>query len=178
MLPSSLDEVHISPENTTDTSDVIDALMESSAPITDEINVHEENYNSQETNFESIIVTLSVSSPSESLEFLVMLHKVNFGVSSFSGCLDFSHEFLQISVVPKNVIPLAVSEVRPPRKPMPLFPITLGVKPSELIALLLAVAHDETLREQFAMMTINLLHFHIVSCKNLQLLMSDMYVSL
>ena len=39
MLPSSLDEIHVSPKDITDTSDVVDALMESSAPITDEINL-------------------------------------------------------------------------------------------------------------------------------------------
>jgi len=121
VLPSSLDEVHVSLEDSTDTSDVVDALTESSTPITDEINVHEDNHNSQETGVESIVGIPSVSSPSESLKFLVMLHKVNSGVS-FSGCLDFFHEFLHICVVPNNVIPLPVSEVCPPRKPCLSFP--------------------------------------------------------
>ena len=94
----------------------------------------------------SIVVTPSVSSSSESLEFLVMLHKINFGVSFFSGCLNFSPQFLQISVVPYNDIPLAISEVRPPRTHMPLFLLFLGVKHSESLALHLSVVHDEILR--------------------------------
>ena len=59
LLPSSLDEVHIFPENTTDTSDVVDVLIESSTPITDEINVRGDNHFSQETEetkVESIVV--------------------------------------------------------------------------------------------------------------------------
>ena len=120
VLPSSLDEVHVSLEDSTDTSDVVDALTESSTPITDEINVHEDNHNSQETGVESIVGIPSVSSSSESLKFLAMLHKVNSGVS-FSGCLDFFPEFLHICVVPNNVIPLPVSEVGP-RKPCLSFP--------------------------------------------------------
>ena len=90
LSPSSLDEGHVSLKDTTDTSDVVDALMESSAPITNEINIHDDNHYSEETKVESILVIHSVSSSSESLEFLVMLHKVNYEVSSFSECLDFS----------------------------------------------------------------------------------------
>jgi len=73
-----------------------------------------------------------------------MLHKVNFGVSSFS--VFGPPEFLQKNFVPNNVIPLAVAEVRPPRKHMPLFP-SLKVKPNASIALHLPIAHDETPRQ-------------------------------
>jgi len=44
LLPSSLDEFHVSPEDTSDTSNIVDALMESSTLITDEINIHEDNH--------------------------------------------------------------------------------------------------------------------------------------
>jgi len=64
---------------------------------------------------ESMVATPSVSSYSESLTFLTMLHQVSSGVLTFSECLDFSLEFLQICVCPSKVIPLAVSEVRPLR---------------------------------------------------------------
>ena len=77
-----------------------------------------------------------------------MLHKVNFRVSFFSGCLDFSPKFFQISVVPNNVIPLAMSEVCPLRKLAPLFLLSLGVKHSASIALHLHVPHDETSKLQ------------------------------
>ena len=98
LLHSGLDEVYISPEDTSDISDVVDALMESNTFITDEINVHEDNQGSQGNEVESLVATPSVSFSSESLKFLVMLHQVSFGVSSFSECLEFSPEFLQISV--------------------------------------------------------------------------------
>jgi len=58
-----------------------------------------------------------MSFSSESLEFLVMLHQVNSGIFfSFSRCVEFSPEFLQIFVGPSDVIPLAVSEVHPHRE--------------------------------------------------------------
>ena len=41
-----------------------------------------------------------------------MVHKISSGVSSFSGCLEFSPVFFQISVSPSIIIPLAMSEVR------------------------------------------------------------------
>ena len=56
-----------------------------------------------------------------------MVHQVSSDVSSFSVCLEFSLKFLHISVSPINVIPLAVSEVRLPRKPISFFPLSLGV---------------------------------------------------
>jgi len=87
------------------TSDIVNVLVESSTPTPDEIYIHEENQVSQETYVESILI---VSSSSQSLQFLNMVHQVSFGVSSFSGCLEFSPKFLQISVSPNNVIPLAV----------------------------------------------------------------------
>ena len=52
-----------------------------------------------------------------------MVHQVISGVSSFSGCLEFSSEFFQISVSPNNVMPLVMFEIRLPRKSMSLFPI-------------------------------------------------------
>jgi len=61
--------------------------------------------------------------------------------------LKFSHEFLQISVSPINVVPLAMSEIRFSRKPISFFPISLGVEPSELVALHLHVAHNEIPRQ-------------------------------
>ena len=100
------------------------------------------------------------------LKFLVMVHQ-DSSSASFSGCLNFFPKFLHISVSPTNVIPLAVSELRLPRKPMS-FPLFLGVELSKSIALHL---HMMKPLDKFAMIIINLLHFHIVFCKNLQLLM-------
>ena len=93
---------------------------------------------------ESIVATSSVFSSTKSLEFFDMVHQVRFS-ASFSGCLDFSPEFLQISISPTNVMLLAVSEVRLPRKFMS-FSLSLGVELSESIALHLPIAHDETCR--------------------------------
>ena len=47
--------------------------MEFSTSITDEINVKNDNHNNQEIDVESIVVIPSVSSSSESLEFLAIL---------------------------------------------------------------------------------------------------------
>jgi len=55
------------------TSDIVDALVESSTHIPDEIHIHEEDQGRQETKIESIVTTPSVSSSNESLEFLVTL---------------------------------------------------------------------------------------------------------
>jgi len=74
-----------------------------------------------------------------------MLHQVSFGVSSFSGCLDFSSEFLQNFVYPNNVIPLAAPEVCLPRTPISFFSLSLRVDPCESVALHLSVAYDESL---------------------------------
>ena len=76
-----------------------------------------------------------------------MVHQASTHVSSFSGCLEFSSEFLQISVNPSIVTSLAVSEVHLLRKPMSLFSRSLGVDFSESVALHLSVAHNETLRQ-------------------------------
>ena len=65
-----------------------------------------------------------------------------------------------------------MSKLRHPRRPLSFFLLYLGVDPSESVVLHLPVAHDETPRQiAIAIMTINLLYFHIVSCRNLQLLM-------
>jgi len=55
-------------------------------------------------------------------------------------------EFFQIFVRSSDVIPLVVSEERP-KKLVSLFSPSLGVTPSESIALHLHVAYDETLRQ-------------------------------
>ena len=44
LSPSSLDEIHVSLKDTTNPSDVVDALMEFSTSITNEINIHEDNH--------------------------------------------------------------------------------------------------------------------------------------
>ena len=98
------------------------------------------------------------------------MHQVSSDVSSLSGCLEFSPNLLQIYVTPSDVIPLAVSEVRP-RNLMSLFLFSLGVTPSESIAFHLPFAYDETLRHiAICNDDYNLLHFHIVFCRNLQLM--------
>jgi len=86
------DENHVS---SVDISD-IDVLVKSSTHITDESYVYEDDQESQETEIESIVATLSMSFSSESLEFIAMLHEVSSGVSSFSGCLKFSPKFFQM----------------------------------------------------------------------------------
>jgi len=93
LSPSSLDEVHVSLEDTREVNDVMDE--ESSIPITNEIYVQEDNQIGQETQIKSIVITPIVSSSSESLEFLAMLHQISCGVFSCSECLNFSPEFLQ-----------------------------------------------------------------------------------
>jgi len=72
---------------------------------------------SQKREFESIMITLKVLSSSGSLEFFVMIHQVTL-VSSFSECLEFFPEILQIFVNSSDVIPLVVFDVRPHRKPI------------------------------------------------------------
>ena len=133
--------------------------MDFSTLTPDEIYIHEENQESQETE-------VVVFSSSHSLEFLTMVHQVSSGVSSFSGYLEFSLEFLKIFVSHSNVIPLGVSEVRLPRKPMSLFFKSLGVDPSEPVALHLPVTYDETPR-QLAIFNVNY-KFVAISYSNLQ----------
>ena len=57
--------------------------MESNIPIANEINVQEANQESQETEIEYIVCGLSVSSSSESLELLSIVHQVSSGVSIY-----------------------------------------------------------------------------------------------
>jgi len=47
-----------------------------------------------------------------------MVHQDSYDVYSFSVCLEFSPKFLQMFVNPSDIIPLAVSEIHPPRKVM------------------------------------------------------------
>ena len=58
----------------------------------------------------------------------------------FSG---FHHIFVDLS----HVIPFTVSDVRPPRKPLYRFVLSLGVLPSEFVALHLPEMHDETYKQ-------------------------------
>jgi len=69
-----IDEKHVSFART---SDVVNVLMESSIRITNETNVYENDQEIQETEIESIVATPSMSSSSESIEFLVILHQIN-----------------------------------------------------------------------------------------------------
>jgi len=71
------------------------------------------------------VVILSVSSFSESLELFTMIHQVTLNVSSFNECLEFFYVFRHISVGLNDVIPLAVFDVRPPRKLIYLFFLSL-----------------------------------------------------
>jgi len=81
-------------------------------------------------------------SSSESVEFFTMVHQVTPNVFSFSECLEFCLELLLIYVSPSDVIPLAVFDVHPLKKPIYLF-LSLGVILSESDALHLPVTHDE-----------------------------------
>ena len=91
-------------------------LVDFSTPIPDETYIHKDSQESQKIEIEFIRAPSSVSSPTKSLEFLDMVHQVSFSAAPFNGCLNFSPEFLWISVSPTNVILLVVSEVRLPRK--------------------------------------------------------------
>ena len=75
-----------------------------------------------------------------------MVHHVSSSVSFFSGYLEFSPEFLQISVSSTNVIPLAMSEVRLPKIHV-FLSLFLEIDSSESVALHLLVAHDEFPRQ-------------------------------
>ena len=123
-----IENVQISSEITSD----VDELIKSSTPALDEIHIHEESISdvqdalvesntpshnvkcsfSTSTTKEEIehkIVATSVDT-SESLWFFLIIYQVTPSVSSFSDCLEFFLEFLQISVGPNNVIPLEVFE--------------------------------------------------------------------
>ena len=77
-----------------------------------------------------------------------MVHQVTSNVSPFSECLELFPDFKHISVAPSNIIPLVVFDVRPPRKPIYLFVLSLEVLPSEFVALHLPEMHDETYKHK------------------------------
>ena len=85
-------------------------------------------------------------SSSESVKFFTMIHQVTPNVSSYGKCLELFSDFGNIFVGPNDVIPLTASDVRPPRKHMYLFVLSLGVLPSEFVALHLPGIHDEICR--------------------------------
>ena len=69
------------------------------------------------------MVAPQFSSSSESVKFFTMVHHVTPSVSSFSECLELFSDFGHIFVGLNDVIPLAVSAIRPSRKPIYLCPI-------------------------------------------------------
>ena len=78
------------------------------------------------------------------MKFFTIVHQVIPSVSSFSECLELFSDFGHIFVGSSDIIPLVVSNVRPPRKkPIYLFVISLGLLPSELVALHFPEIHDE-----------------------------------
>jgi len=88
------------------------------------------------------MVTLYFFSSSESVKFFTT-HQVTSNVSSFTKYLELFSDFHYISVGLSDVIPLAISDVRPRRKLVYLFVLSLGVLPNEFIALYLLEMHDE-----------------------------------
>jgi len=78
------------------------------------------------------------------VKFFTMVHQVTLSVSSFSECLELFSDFSHICVGPNDVIPLAVFDVRPSRKLIYHFVLSLGVLPSEFVALYLPKMHDKT----------------------------------
>ena len=88
-------------------------------------------------------------------------------------------DFGYISVSPSDVIPLAVYDVRPPRKLIYLFVLSLGVLSNEFVVLHLPEMHDETHKQIIICNdNYNFVLIHIIFCKNLQLKSSDGYDSL
>ena len=73
-----------------------------------------------------------------------MVHQVTPNVFSFSECLELFSNFHYISVGHSDVIPLAVSDVHPSRKPIYLFVLFVGVLPNEFVALHLPKMYGET----------------------------------
>ena len=71
-----------------------------------------------------------------------MIHQVIPSVSSFSERMELFPDFRHISVGPNDVIPLVVSDVRPPKKPTYFFVLSLGVLPSEFVELRLSEMHE------------------------------------
>jgi len=74
-----------------------------------------------------------------------MIQQVSPSVSSFSEHVELFPDFHHIFIGPSDIIPLAISDVRPPKKKLIyLFILSLGVLPSEFVALHLPEMHDET----------------------------------
>jgi len=90
------------------------------------------------------VVAPNFSSSSESMKFFSIVHQVTPSVSSFSNYLELLSDFGHISISSSDVIPLTVSDIRPPREFVYLFVLSLGVLPSEFVALYLPEMHDET----------------------------------
>ena len=65
----------------------------------------------------------------------------------FNECLELFLDFGYISIGPSVDIPLLVSNVRPPRKSIYLSVLSLGVLPSEFVALHLLEMHDVTYKQ-------------------------------
>jgi len=89
------------------------------------------------------VIASNFFTSSESVKVFTMDHQVTPSVSSFSEYLELFLDFSHLSVSLSDVIPLAISDVRPPRKLIYLFVLSLGVTPSEYDALHLLVTHDE-----------------------------------
>ena len=91
----------------------------------------------------SYVVTSNFFFSSELVKFFIMVQQVTPSVSSFSECLELFFDFGHISVSPSDVIPIATSYVRPPRKCIYLFVLSLGVLPNEFLVLHLPEIHDK-----------------------------------
>ena len=81
--------------------------------------------------------------PCRSVKFFTIVHQVTPCVSFFSEYLELFSDFRHISVSLSDSIPLAVSDVRPPRKCIYLFVLSLGVLPNEFLVLHLPKIHDK-----------------------------------
>ena len=62
------------------------------------------------------VVALYFFSSSETVKFFTMAHQVTPNISFFSECLELFSNFRHISIGPNDVIPLAISVIRPPKK--------------------------------------------------------------
>ena len=71
----------------------------------------------------------------ESVKKNSMIHQVIPSVSSFSERMELFPDFRHISVGPNDVIPLVVSDVRPPKKPTYFFVLSLEILPGEFVVL-------------------------------------------
>ena len=92
-----------------------------------------------------------------------MTQQVISSTFSITGSLKF---------IPESNLSLAGFDVCYPRHPIYLFFPSLGVIIRVLTALHLYIAHDDDITRHLAiaMKTINLLHIHIIICRNLQLI--------